>query len=88
MNKMESALYNNYIHSTTTNLSDVYGRYSHAKEEAMNYCKRLQHEMKGFDGRICSANTYSFSYAFQYINDDGVVCLCYITKAHNRKFEI
>ena len=86
MTKAQNALWNSYQRATATNLNDVYGRHSKAKDEAYNYCRRLQYEMGGHDGRICSANSFQFSYAFQYEDKDGDVCLCYITRDNIRKF--
>lgn len=88
MTKAQAALYSTYQQATTTDLSQVYGRYSYAKEQAMHYCHRLQAELNGYDGRICSANTFQFSYAFRYTDVDGQECLCYITKAHDRRFPL
>lgn len=88
MNKQNRGFYNTYKNATARDLWDVYGRFSNNKVRAMQYCKELQYNMHGYDGRICSANTFSFTYAFQYVNESGKHCLAYITKAHNRFFEI
>ena len=88
MTKAQAGLYSTYQRATATDLYQVYGRYSHAKEQAMQYCRRLQAEANGYDGRICSANSFQFSYAFRYEDANGQECLCYITKAHDRRFPL
>ena len=88
MKKAYEGFYENYKRATATELSEVYGRYSAAKAQAMEYCKEMQHNMNGYDGRICSANTFQFTYAFKYVNESGRNCLAYITRDHNRYFEI
>ena len=67
-------------------LFDVYGTCSAAKRYAMDYCKRLQRERNGYDGRITSHNTFQFSYGFRFL-EDGIEKLMYITKAHDRVFD-
>ena len=88
MKKQLEGFYNQYKKATARELHEVYGKYSSAKASAMQYCKELQNNMNGYDGRICSANTFQFTYAFQYINESGKHCLAYITAAQNRYFEI
>lgn len=79
----------NYEHANNNGeLWQVYGRCSSAKYHAMDHCKNLQAELNGFDGRITSYNTFQFSYAFQFVDQDsGVIKLMYITKEHNRVFD-
>lgn len=86
MTKAQEALWNTYKRATATDLWQVYGSFSHKKAESMDHCRRLQYELGGHDGRICSANSYKFSYGFQYEDEAGDVCLCYITKDNVRKF--
>lgn len=88
MTKANKRYYNQYLNSTARELHDVYGTYSAAKAGAMAYCRELQYDMNGYDGRICSANIFQFTYAFQYVNESGKKCLAYITARHNRFFEI
>lgn len=77
----------NYDNAKYKELWQCYGRCSNAKYKAMEYCKRLQHEKRGYDGRITSFNTFQFSYAFQFVEPDtGAIKLMYITKAHDREF--
>ena len=88
MTKANKGYYENYKRATATALYDVYGTYSAAKARGYAYCRELQYNMGGYDGRICSANTFQFTYAFQYVNETGKKCLAYITARHNRFFEI
>ena len=88
MTKANARLYENYKRATASELWEVYGRHSRAKEQAMEYCRELQYNMNGWGGRICSANTFQFSYAFRYTNESGKECLAYITRDNNRYFEI
>ena len=88
MTKAQKTMVENYKRATATDLWQVYGTFSESKSRAMDYCKELQYQMNGFGGRICSANTFQFTYAFQYIDADGDSCLCYITKAHNKMFKL
>jgi len=88
MTKFQRGLYSNYLRAIATELSQVYGSHSAAKDAAMQYCKELQYNLGGHDGRICSANSFQFSYAFRYVNESGKDCLAYITRDNNRYFEI
>ena len=88
MTKKQIGMLENYRSATATNLWDVYTTFSKAKRNAYDYCRRVQYEMHGTAGRICSANTYQFTYAFTYVNDNGKESLCYITPSNNYTFEI
>lgn len=75
-----------YKRSKATCLADVYGRYSRAKEEAFNYCRRLMAEYDGEDLRILSANTFIFTACFQFMNKEtGEAMLMYITPSKNKE---
>lgn len=86
MTKAQDAMYSAYKRATATDLWEVYGRFSAAKAQAMKNCRKLQEEMGGWGGRICSASAYLFSYAFLYKDGAGDVCLCYVTKSHIYQF--
>lgn len=86
MTKAQSAMYSAYSRATATDLWEVYGRCSSAKRAAMQNCRKLQEELDGWGGRICSASCYLFSYAFLYKDEDGDICLCYVTKSHVHQF--
>lgn len=68
-------------------LHEVYGRFSNAKCNAMEYCERLQRERNGYGGKICSYNTFMFTYGFKYDADDGTH-LMYITPSYDYDFLI
>lgn len=89
MNKQERRIYNAYRNAGATSLRDVYGTWSKAKENAMDYCRRTQYEQNGYNGRIISANTFQFTYAFVYeTEDDNTPWLYYITKSREITFPI
>ena len=56
MTKAQSAMYSAYSRATATDLWEVYGRCSSAKRAAMQNCRKLQEELDGWGGRICSAS--------------------------------
>ena len=57
-----------------TELSDIYGRYSQAKHNAMEWCKRQCEINDGVDFHICSHNSNFFSVSFRYfINNEPVM---------------
>ena len=66
--------------SKATKLSDVYGRYSKAKENAFEYCKELCHKLDGRDLKIVSHTVPKFTAGFEFTDPDtGVVKFMYIT---------
>ena len=55
-----------YPHYRGVNLSDVYGTYSHAKAQGLQYCLDLLHSFKPDDilsYGITSFNTFQFTFA-------------------------
>ena len=66
MTKKQRALYANWRNSSVSELWQVYGRYSLEKERAMQYCLDKMDKLGGWAGRICSYNTFQFSFAFLY----------------------
>ena len=83
--KKAQGIINSWRRSNATELWQVYGTYSRAKAEAMEYCKNLQYELNGYDGRITGASNYFFSYAFKY-RKDGKAWMMYITHAADITF--
>ena len=66
--------------STDTELRDVYGRHSNAKEEAFNYCKELCHRLNGQNLKIVSHNHTIFTAGFQFTDrETGVIKYMHIT---------
>lgn len=76
---LENYYYRNYGKSE---LYQVYGKNSDAKQNALDYCKMMQYELNGYDGHITTYNTFVFCYAFTFICD-GVRKIAYITPTNN-----
>lgn len=66
-----------------TKLSDVYGRYSKAKEEAMDDCKRWCDETGGDNFRIISHCINNFSVAWEYNDPETGELMTRIETANN-----
>jgi hypothetical protein len=65
-------------------LNDVYSRPSSAKLRAYEYCIRLFHELDGYDFRILSHNSMTFSVGFRYYGKNtGAACFAYITRDYD-----
>lgn len=80
--------YKRYRNSSATTLCDVYGSYSSAKARAYDYCLDLYRKYNGRGFRIVSANAMTFSVGFEFIDNDGVACFCWITKDYDRYMKI
>lgn len=85
--------YDRNFNSGRTDLQHFYGRYSYAKEKAMEYCKDLMFELDGYGGAIINHNTFIFTYGFYYdkVDDEtGEVYqnFCYITPSHNYTWKV
>ena len=78
----------NYIRSTAKTLRDVYAKPSCFKESAFIRCLRRQVEFDGYNGKVCSANSQTFSYAFTYKDETDKEFLCYITAWNEYHFEL
>ena len=70
-------------HNEGEYLSDVYGRYSSAKEDGYRYCRDLCKEVGGENFRIVSHNCDFFSVAF-----DTDTHVYVITVAHDYCIEL
>ena len=89
MNKQMRNAYEQYKRATASELWEVYGSYSHAKERAHNYCVQLMNSLGGWGGRIISHNSMVFSYGFEFVNPEtGAVSFAYITRDYDRFAEI
>lgn len=76
-------LYKDY--HTYSNLSECYSSYSWKKAGAFNYCRRLCYALNGYNLRIVSHNSWSFSVKFEFVHPDtGALCTAYITRTYNR----
>lgn len=67
-NKTEIALIQSYQRATDVTLDDCYSSHSYAKDRAYAYCMSRLNELGGRNHRICSYNTFTFTFAFRYIN--------------------
>ena len=68
-------------------LDDVYGSYSDAKAQAYRYCTDLCYRYDGYDFCITSANTFTFTVSFDFINpDDNRPMRAIITSAYNHAY--
>lgn len=85
MTKKQLGMLESYRRATAEELSDVYTRWSNAKERAWDYCESLRQDLNGYDARIPSANTFQFTYAFKYV-EEGKLYLCYVTAANESRF--
>lgn len=74
--------YRAWLRSNDATLDSVYGRYSHAKANAYEYCRDREREFNSYDGVITGFNTCTFSYAFTGYCE-GKKWLIYITKDHD-----
>ena len=57
-------------HSDKESLYDVYKTFSHAKYMAFDNCIYEMRRKNGFNLRITSANTFTFSCGFLYYDED------------------
>lgn len=53
-----------------TELSNVYGRWSAKKEQAMRDCREKCRAVHGTNFHICSSNGWAFSVAWNFINQE------------------
>lgn len=68
-------------------LSEVYGRYSKAKEDAWKYCRSLYRETDGENFAITSHNSHTFTVMWDFINpDNGRPMRAHITQAYNHAY--
>ena len=72
--KRGQAMFERGLNNEGTQLSDVYGRYSRAKENAMEWCRNQCIMNDGTDFHICSHNSSFFSVAYRFfINNEAVM---------------
>ena len=88
MNKRQEQLLDNYNRASATELRQVYGKWSDKKKEAYRNCLVKQSSHNGYDGRICTASGWKFTYAFRYRDEAGREHLYYITKTYDIDFVI
>ena len=66
-----------------TELREVYGRWSNAKETAMRNCKREYLEDDGYNFRITGHNCDRFTVAWEYVNKETGEVLTKIKTGEN-----
>lgn len=71
--------YERYSCSFAHELSDVYDTWSNAKEDAMRYCKTLERDCNGYNGKILSHTDQCFTYGFIVTDEDYYDYLVVIT---------
>lgn len=76
-----------YDAARATSLYEVYGRHSAAKDAAWSYCRALCYQHHGRDLRVLTANTFHFTAAFLYEDEEtGLTMIMRITKAHDTSY--
>lgn len=75
---------NDWYYSSAKELYQVYGSYSQAKVNAMEYCKEMMEKYNGYDLCIISHNCNVFSVGFIFKDDDGKKIFAYITRDYDR----
>lgn len=77
----------NFCNSSDVELSDVYGSYSRAKENAYEYCRAREREFGSYNGVITTYCIMFFTYAFTGVCE-GKEWLIYITPSHDYAIEL
>ena len=80
--------YQQYQNSTNYGLYDVYNSFSREKENAYIYCVNLCDKNNGENLKIVSYCINQFTMGFEFTNDDGKKCFCWITKDYDRFCEL
>ena len=83
MKKNLESQYNHYLQTAATQLSDVYGRWSQAKQNGYDYCVRDMNRLNGERFRILSANTFQFTCGFTYTDPDTGALMFRVHTANN-----
>lgn len=77
------SIYEAFMRSYDCDLRDVYGSFSRAKENAMEYCRARERECQSVDGVITSYCIMQFTYSFSCKDENGDFWLIHITKSHD-----
>ena len=86
MTKKQQAMLWKVTHSSNESLYDVYKSFSVSKYRAYDYCIYEMRRKGGFNFRITSANTFSFSCGFLYYDDDKHLHCRYYTSQNTYDF--
>ena len=57
-------IWDSFCNSSDSRLDEVYGHYSQAKANAIEYCYAREREFDSYNGVITGHNSMTFSYAF------------------------
>lgn len=69
MTQREISMFENYINSRDTTLRDVYGSFSLAKQRAFDRCVADMFYHNGYNKRIPTHNSQTFTFAYTYEKD-------------------
>lgn len=86
MTKKQQQMLWNVTHSNNTELCEVYKTFSQEKIIAFKACMLDCTRVSGFNFRITSANTFSFSCGFLYYDDDKHLHCRYYTGRNTYDF--
>jgi hypothetical protein len=86
--KRALAQYDAYKKSGMYSLSDAYGSYSQAKEDAWKYCERLMDSKSGWGLKVITANGYMFTAGFEFCGEEGQLMFMLITKSKHTAMEV
>ena len=86
MTKKQQQMFKAVHDSEYTSLFDVYKSFSDDKRRAYDYCIYEMHLKDGFNFRITSANTFSFSCGFLYYDEDRRLHCRYYTSQNTYDF--
>ena len=82
--KLQEKLVQNHKQAVYTNLNQCYLTFSEKKRVAFQFCEMVRLRIKGYDMRINSFSTYSFTCSFLYneINTSNVILYTITPKKH------
>ena len=85
--KKSVALAQNYWNSYNRTLADCYARPSHAKENADFWCRARMVKLGGYDYRICTFNSQTFTAGYRF-KENGTEYLVYETPTYTYKIRL
>ena len=89
MTKKQLVFYKTYVRANTYSLNEVYKTCSVAKQRAEEWNRRKCYELNGCGFKVFSANTFTFTAAFEYLDaETGEIRLWYNTGYNIYDFKI
>lgn len=88
MTKKQIGMFRNWWNATMTSIYDAYERPSIHKVNAYEKCLADYFTLNGSGFRICSKNTFGFTCAFLFNDDDGTTKMYYATKDNTYIFSV